>query len=194
MLGLSLLLAFAGPRIPSGPTPVAKLTTAELQHREVLRIDRDFGMAKWELALDGWVPHEGGASIAELRLWWVNVEDDDRRKPMSAHLQRYLEFGFARAEAGMLAVHLAGDGKRYEFEVALDAAGAPSVLASVTKADGVVVPRCRCERGRLLARRILGIPIGIASLRVRCTDASGQSHDGTVPFRAIETGKAYEPE
>jgi len=193
-LVLPLLLALAGDRIPSGPTPAAKLTTATLRHLEVMRIDRDFGMAKWELALDGWVPHEDGASIVDLRLWWVNVEDGDRRKPMSAHLQRYIDFGFERAVGGVLAVHLAGDGKRYEFAVELDAAGVPVVLASVTLADGAIVPRCRCARGRLVARRILGMPIGIASLQVRCSDATGKMHEGTVPFRATEGGKQYEPE
>jgi hypothetical protein len=191
---LSLLLALAGDRIPSGSVPVAKLTTASLRHIEVMRIDRDFGMAKWELALDGWMPQDGEAQIADLRLWWVNVEEDDRRKPMNAHLKRYIDFGFERVADGSLVVHLAGDGKRYEFEVALDPAGVPGVLVSVTLADGVVVTRCRCERGRLLARRLLGIPIGIASLQMRCVDPSGQAHDGTVPYRAIEAGKAYQPE
>lgn len=191
---LSLLLALTGDRLPSGPTPAAKLTTGTLRHLEVMRIDRDFGMAKWELALDGWVPREGEASIADLRLWWVNVEEDDRRKPMSAHLKRYIDFGFDRVVGGALEVYLAGDGKRYEFDVELDSAGVPVVLASVTTKDGAIVPRCRCERGRLVARRILGMPIGIASLHVRCIDASGKVHEGTVPFRVAAAGKAYEPE
>ncbi len=180
--------------IPRGPTPLEKLSTKKFQHHEVMRIDRDFGMAKWEIALDGWMPHDVAAHVEDVRLWWVNIEDGDRRKPFSAHLQRYLEFGYRREDAGRLAVRLAGDDKEYVFSVEIDANGRLAVFADIELADGSRVTRCRCERGRLIARRVLGIPVGIGAVQVTCTDAAAQRHEGTLPPRVVATGKAYTPE
>lgn len=194
LLTALLASALAPGGIPQGPTALAKLSTPRFRHHEVMRIDRDFGMEQWEIALDGWLPHDSSARIEELRLWWVNTDDGDRRKPFSAHLRRYIEFGWARGGNGALAVRMAGDRKEYAFEVELDAAGTPAVFANVTLADGTIVRRCRCQSGRLIARRVLGIPIGISALNVRCTDAGAQPREGTVPYRELERGRAYEPE
>ena len=192
-LVLPILLAFAS-GIPEVSTAVARLSTASLRHHEVLRIDRDFGMAKWELALDSWTPVEPGGSIAELRLWWANADDADRRKPFSPYLRRYIEFGHQRGDDGALTVQLAGDGKRYSFVVELGDSGTPEVFATVIRGDGTEVPRCRCERGRLVARRILGLPIGIEALQMRCTDVSGQRHEGVVPHVPHADDRRYQPE
>jgi hypothetical protein len=170
------------------------LSTQRLRHHEVLRIDRDFGMPKWELALDGWAPHDDPGAVESLKLWWVNVEDDDRRKPFASYLRRVLEFGFEPIARGGLAVRLAGDRKEYAFTVEPDAAGIPAVHATIDLDDGSRIERCRCQRGRLLARRVLGVPIGIANLRVRCTDTAGVARDGAVVFREVAKGPAYTPE
>lgn len=194
-----LALALARPpvadvhAIPRGSTPLAKLSTKKFQHHEVMRIDRDFGMEKWQIALDGWTPHGVDAQLEDVRLWWVNTEEADRRKPFSAHLQRYIEFGYQRHDAGKLAVRMAGDHKEYLFDVELDANGVPAVFADIELADGSDVAHCRCERGRLIARRILGIPVGIAALQVTCV-ADGTRHEGTLPHRTLASGKAYDPE
>lgn len=172
----------------------ATLSTKRLRHHEVLRIDRDFGMAKWELALDGWVPRAEPRSVDSLQLWWVNVEDGDRRKPLAPYLRRYLEFAFEPSTAGGLAVRLAGDRKEYAFTVGLDAGGAPVVHATIERDDGTRIERCRCDRARLLARRVLGLPVGIANLRVHCTDDGGGDHDGNVVYRELDKGPLYQPE
>ncbi|MBC8072888.1 MAG: hypothetical protein IAG13_31490 [Deltaproteobacteria bacterium] len=181
-------------RAPRGPAPPSELSTDELRHHEVLRIDRDFGMAHWEIALDGWLPRERTGRIAELRLWWVDTGDGDRRKPFSAHLRRYIDFGYDKAEGSALAVRMAGDHKEYLFTVELDGEGAPVVYADITLDDGTRVDRCRCASGRLLARRVLGMPIGIQALRVKCTDARGKPRAGSVPYRELDGGKGYTPE
>lgn len=172
----------------------ATLSTKRLRHHEVLRIDRDFGMAKWELALDGWVPRAEPRNVDSLQLWWVNVEDGDRRKPLAPYLRRYLEFALEPSTAGGLAVRLAGDRKEYAFTVGLDAGGAPVVHATIERDDGTRVERCRCDRARLLARRVLGLPVGIANLRVHCTDDGGGDHDGNVVYRELDKGPLYQPE
>jgi hypothetical protein len=180
--------------IPDGPTPVAELSTPSLRHHEVLRIDRDFGMDHWEIALDGWLGRDADDHIRQVRLWWVNTADDERRKPFSAYLRRYLEFTVRRIDDRRLAVRMAGDRKQYDFTVEILPNGDPAVFADVESADGSVVTRCRCERGRLLARRVLGIPVGIAELRVRCVGGDAQVHDAVVPHRVLEHGEAYAPE
>ena len=193
---LALLLAIspapeALPGIPSGPTAATKLSTEALRHHELLRIDRDFGMDHWEIALDGWLPRETTAKVQDIRLWWVNTDKADRRKPFSRHLSRVLQFSYVRGKDDSLQVKLAGDGKEYAFSVGLDDAGTPSVFADVKLADTTTVSRCRCDSGRLLARRVIGIPIGIDELTVRCTDADGTQYNAVVPYREVEAGEAY---
>ncbi len=190
-IAMSLLV---GGGIPERPTAAADLSTEALRHHEILRIDRDFGMAKWELALDSWLPAEGDRTIADIRLWWVNVEDADRRKPLSAHLRRYIALDSRRRGAAKLDVRMAGDDKEYTFTVELDGAERPVVRVTVELEDGRRVERCRCERARLIARRVVGMPVGIEGLRVQCTDDAGVKHDGAVVYRATDDGAAYEPD
>ncbi len=180
--------------IPQGASVVERLSTKKLRHHEVLRIRRDFGMEHWEIVLDGWLSRGAAGHIADVRLWWANTDDADRRKPFSAYLRRYIAFEHRRADTGALVVRMAGDHKEYAFTVELDDVGAPKVYADVELADGSTVAHCRCAHGRLVARRVLGIPVGIAALEVRCTDARGQAHDGVVPHRALAGGATYVPE
>jgi len=194
---VSLVLMFARPAadgVPRGPTEAQALSTTTQRHHEVLRIDRDFGMDHWEIALDGWMPREAKEHITDVRLWWVNTKDADRRKPFSASLRRVIDFGYQREGGSALAVRMAGDDKEYRFKVELDASGTPAVFADVKLADGTTAEHCRCDHGRLIARRILGIPVGIAALSVRCIDRDAHAREGTVPFREVETGRAYEAE
>lgn len=184
-----LLLAPATSGVPSVPTAAAELSTKTLRHHPLLRIDRDFGKAQWEIALDGWLPREGTDRVQDVRLWWVNTAEADRRKPFSRHLSRVLQFSYVRDADGSLRVTLAGDGKEYVFTVALDVEGTASVFADVQLADTTIVSRCRCDSGRLLARRVIGIPIGIEALSVRCSDAAGTMHDAVVPYRTVQTNK-----
>lgn len=180
--------------IPQGPTPVEKLSTKKLRHDEVLRIRRDFGMAQWEIALDGWSSNAAPGHLEHVRLWWVNTDEGERRKPFSAYLRRYLELDVQRAGESTLLVRMAGDGKEYQFSVEADEHATPAVFADVQLADGSTVVHCRCDRALLVARRVIGIPVGIAALTVGCTDADAIPREGTMPYRELEPGRAYEPE
>jgi hypothetical protein len=180
--------------IPHAPTSAEKLSTKKFRHHEVLRIRRDFGMDHWEIALDGWLAQPVDGDIADVRLWWVNTDDADRRKPFSAYLRRHIAFEHRRADKGSLAIRMAGDRKEYLFRVELDDRGAPAVFADVQLADGSTIAHCRCDRGQLVARRVLGIPVGIAALQVHCTDDEAKPHDGAVAYRELEHGAEYTPE
>lgn len=198
-LVLAAVLAFVRPTagvdaIPNGPTPVEELSTKKLRHDEVLRIRRDFGKAEWEIALDGWSSHATRGHLEHVRLWWVNTEDGERRKPFNAYLRRYLELDVQRAGDSALLVRMAGDGKEYRFSVEVDEHAAPAAFVDVQLADGSTVAHCRCHHARLVARRVLGIPVGIAALTVRCTDADATLREGTVPYRELEHSRPYAPE
>ncbi len=192
----TLLLSLAtAPRgdLPRGPTAASELSTKSYAHHEVLRIDRDFGMPQWEIALDGWVARDDAAHIEDVRLWWVNTDKGEHRKPFSRHLRRFIEFDYERDASGTLRVRLAGDRKAYAFSV-VAGESAPVVHADIERTDGVTVRQCRCHSGRLIARRVIGIPIGIAALRVQCTDAEGNPHEGDVPYTTLDQGPVYEAE
>src|SRR5688572_22533335 len=102
---LTFVLALVGPAaaaaaaIPQGPTAATELSTKAFRHHEVLRIRRDFGMDHWEIALDGWLSQAVDGRIEDVRLWWVNTDEADRRKPFSAYLRRHLVFEVRRADA-----------------------------------------------------------------------------------------------
>lgn len=186
-----LLVLAPAPEVPSGPTAADELSTPTLSHRELLRIDRDFGMDHWEIALDGWLARDAATKVEDIRLWWVNTDKANRRKPFSRHLSQVLKFSHARQDDGSLHVTLSGDSKQYAFTIAMDKAGVPSVFADVELADASTVSQCRCDSARLIARRVIGIPIGIDSLKVRCRDGEGTSHDAVVPYRDVEAGESY---
>ena len=191
----ALLLSLATstrPPIPSGPSAVADLSTAHHAHHEVLRIDRDFGMPQWEIALDGWVSRGDATHLEDVRLWWVNTDKDDKRKPFSRYLRKFIDFGYERAADDALKVRLAGDRKAYAFTVSLTD-GDPVVHADIERTDGTKIQRCRCRSARLIARRVLGIPVGIGALRVQCVDDAGTSHTGDVPYESLDGGPVYEP-
>jgi hypothetical protein len=180
------------PAIPRGRTPAAKLTTATMQHHEVMRIDRDFGKPRWEIALDGWQPRTRDDRIEDVRLWWVDTSDADARKPFNAQVRRFVDLQYERDAAGNLAVRLTGDRKTYRFTVEPAPGGSLAVFADVKLTDGSTVPHCRAQRGRLLARRVWGIPIGIAALKVTCVDAEDRVHEGQVPYEALASGALWQ--
>jgi hypothetical protein len=198
-LVLAAVLALVRPTggvdaIPQGPTPVEKLSTKKLRHDEVLRIRRDFGKANWEIVLDGWSSRVADGHLERVRLWWANTEDGERRKPFSAYLRRYLELDVQRVDESTLLVRMSGDGKEYLFSVEVDEHATPAVFVDVQLADGSTVAHCRCDSALLVARRVIGIPVGIAALTVHCTDADAIQREGTVPYRERADTKPYEPE
>jgi hypothetical protein len=169
------------------------LSTPEFVHHELFRIDRDFGKEEFEIVLDGWLPRGQARDFADVRFWWVKTDDGDLRRPFSEKVKRHVEFDWRRRDEGGLSVRFAGDRKEFVFSVELDERGRPGVYADVELASGRVVRHCRGRRGHLVARRFLGIPVGIRRLEVRCTDAEGRDHRGTVAFRTLAHGRVYDP-
>jgi hypothetical protein len=194
MLLLGLLPApTTAMRLPMQATPAAKLSTMDLQHHELLRMNRDFGKEQYEIALDAWTSRTEAGRIDDVRFWWVKTDAADRRTPFSKKLRKYISFGSARGDDGDLKVWFAGDRKEFRFNVEVDSRNRPQVFVDLRLKDGTIVHHCRGTRGRLIARRFLGIPIGVKAMRLRCVDDQGNRHRGDVVYKKLSRGADYVP-
>lgn len=166
-------------QIPYGKTDVVDLTTAQLQHTELLRIKRDFGKPEWEIALDSWVPRAHASAIADVRVWWVKTDSNDQRRPFG---KKYVQLERRWLDTDTLEVDLLGAGKRFSFTVEREQGKVPRAFATIVKKDGTVIEHCKATRGKLRARRFLGIPVGLRDLRLTCIDEAGRWHGGKLPY------------
>jgi hypothetical protein len=185
LLVLAMTASNGGPialRIPVGETSRADLAPTGLLHHEALRIDRDFGKPEFDLVIDAWSSATDGG-LADVRLWWAKTTDGDRRSPLSHKTERYVDVETRRTHADRIEVRVRGGARELSMEVELDAAGRVRVYTDVVTADGREVHRCRALAGRLLARRVLGIPVGVGALALECIDARGRRLSGRARLR-----------
>ena len=191
----SFLLALAAlstpARLPYAVTEASELAPDGLHHHEVLRIDRDFGKAEYEIVVDGWSFQSQPDAITDVRIWWVNTERADRRSPFDRKLRRYIDLEYVRNQPHEWTVRLRGDRKEFAFDVELEQGGQAAAYATVVTEAGTRIDRCRASSGHLVARRFLGLPVGIEALRVQCIDDEGQTHAGEIPYKKLRRGKLY---
>lgn len=195
MLAQLLLVAFASSlastQIPYSRTPAAELSPRGLEHMEVLRIGRDFGERNMEVVVDTWTVSTHPDAIDEVRFWWVDT-DNDERSPFGRKLRKYIGMGFVPNEPDDWTVKLRGDRKEFVFDVELDASGQAHAFGDIIERDGRVIEHCRALDSRFIARRFIGIPIGLKRLEVQCVDEHGQRHQGELPFRKLPRGKLWD--
>ena len=146
--------------VEPGPPPV-----------EVVRIKRDFGKPYFDLAIDAWTDDKAGRLDA-VRLEWVNTGESDRRKPLGRFIERLVHLQYRRVSSTALTVVVAGDGKEFTFTVERASDGQVQAFVQVDTDDGRFVRRCRADSARLLARRVLGLPVGINRIAVACRDGA----------------------
>jgi hypothetical protein len=197
-LGALLVVATTtGPmttHVPLAETAVTELAPEGLLHREVLRIDRDFGKPQFDIVVDTWMDADTRAALVDVRMWWVKTDAQDRRSPFSAKLRRYLDLE-TRAEApARWQLEMRGDRKEFAFAVEIDGRGRPAAFVDVVTDDGRKIQHCRTTSAKLRARRLLGIPIGVAALDVTCVDANGRRQRGEVRYRKLTRGDLYRGE
>jgi len=188
MLAVLLAGATTGPvanRLPLAETAVHDLAPAGLLHQEALRIDRDFGKPEFDLVIDTWTDESEAAVLADVRLWWVKTTAQDRRSPLSERAQKYVDIDATPTAPDAWRLQLRGDKKLFAFDVEVDERGQAQVYTDVLAKDGRRVAHCRTTGGRLLARRLLGIPIGIEKLEVRCVDSRGKLVGGRAVMRRV---------
>lgn len=162
------LVSPAGPAVTAGEEPAL---TPGLPGIEVVRIKRDFGKPHFELAIDAWTDDATGR-LDETRMWWVNTSEGDRRKPLGRVIERLVQLQYRRLSSAALTVVVVGDGKEFTFTVERAGDGKVHAFVSVDAEDGRHVARCRVTQARLLARRVLGLPVGIERIAVTCRDGA----------------------
>lgn len=178
-----LMLALQG---AAGVVAPAREATLEpvLTATEVVRIKRDFGKPHFDLVIDAWSDPQA-ATLERTQLWWSNTSEADRRKPLGALIERMVKLQYRRMSSTAVAVAVAGDGKEFTFTVELDGEGKVHTYVAVDTDGGKHVSRCRTTQARLLARRVMGLPVGISHISVTCRDGSGAVHTGQISHRAL---------
>lgn len=191
---MSVLLAFAlastaiAPLvrpIPEAETTCDALSTGGLAHREVLRIDRDFGKPEFDLVIDTWTAEHSPGELFDVRLWWVKTSADDRRSPLSTRARKWVDIDTTENSPEHWSVKVRGDKKEFRFEIELGDDGETHAYADVVTDSGKRVKHCRVAKGELKARKLLGIPVGIDALFVDCIDGAGREHTGRAVMRPV---------
>jgi hypothetical protein len=188
---MSLLLAFAlttgsyAATVPNTQTACDALSPEGLEHHETLRIDRDFGKPEFDLVVDAWTKTASPGELADVRLWWVKTTAADQRSPMSTRSQKYVDIETTENGPDAWTMQLRGDHKEFRFDVEVDDNGRAQVFTDVVTAEGRTIRHCRATAGKLRARRLLGIPIGIDSLAVECVDDRGRAQRGRAVVRKL---------
>lgn len=151
---------------------------------EVVRIKRDFGKPHFDLVIDAWADPQA-ARLERTQLWWTNTSEADHRKPLGALIERMVKLQYRRVSNTTVAVTVAGDGKEFTFTVELAGDGTVHTYVAVDTDGGKHVPRCRTTQARLLARRVMGLPVGISRIAVSCRDGGGVVHAGQIAHREL---------
>jgi len=183
LLWLAAHLLVIAPGSPGEAAVVAPEPELGPATAEVLRIKRDFGKPYVDLAIDAWTD-DTTARLDATRLWWVNTHEADRRKPLGRIIERLVHLRYKRLSSAAFTVVVAGDGKEFTFTVERGSDGQVHAFVPVDTADGRFIPRCRAAAATLLARHVLGMPVGIARIAVTCQDG-GDSVQGQVRHREV---------
>lgn len=191
---MSVLLAFAlastaiAPLvrpIPEAETQCDALSAGGLEHREVLRIDRDFGKPEFDLVIDTWTAEAKPDELFDVRLWWVKTTADDRRSPLSTRARKWVDIDTTENSPDSWSVLVRGDKKEFRFDIELGNDGRTHAYADVVTEGGKRIEHCRVAKGELRARKLLGIPVGIDGLYVACVDRAGREHQGRAQVRSL---------
>lgn len=175
LFGLSI-----APRVPWVETDVAGLAPDGLVHQEVLRIEPDLGKDHHDIVVDSWTLAEQPDALSEVRMWWLHSKDNDERSPFGKGVRRFVDLDYVRKGPRRFGVVLRGERKEWGFDVVLQDDGKAVALADITTNEGVLVTQCEATEGRLLVRRVMGLPTGLKGLEVTCRDAAGHEHVGTL--------------
>ncbi len=167
--------AYVSP-IPLRATPRAELETQSHAHHQVLRVKRDFGDAWRDIVIDAWVPKAGEPSLTEVRLWWVESNDGDIRKPFGKKTRKRVKVSYDRVDDAHWVVTFGAGGRSFDFDVELEGK-TPTVYANI-KSGREKIDRCRVDNARLYAKKMLDVTVGLDRLEVDCVDASGKKHTG----------------
>lgn len=183
------LTGFATTVMPYAKTDASALSPPGWQHHEVVRLGRDFGDRDFKVVVDAWAPESQPEVFGDLRFWWVNGDLDDQRSPFGSKLRKHVGLEFDANAPDDWTVKMRGDRKEFVFDVEMTEQGA-AAFGDIQTEDGVE-KHCRAVEGTFVARRLVGIPIGLKELAVTCVAEDGRTVRGTLPYRKLRRGRVW---
>lgn len=169
-------------RFPLKGSMPADLSDDRSTFQNILLIDRDYGPAPEDIAVDAWVSKDG-AKLEEVRMWWVRHDNAQRRAPFSRRVLKRLRLGYKPISKQQWYLGFAGDNKQFVFSVEMHG-NKPAVYGEVDTDQGIV-SHCRVTKAKLHARRVLGVPTGLSRMAVTCIDDRGKKHRGNASWRKV---------
>jgi hypothetical protein len=166
-------------RFPLRNSNPNELRKPGVDFRNVLTVSRDFGPDPEDIAIDGWVTRSADPKLEEVRIWFIRHDEKGRRHPFTRKVLKNLTIGYQRVDDEHWKVGFAAGPKQYLFDVELDDRGRTTIYGDV-KAGRTTHSRCRIEKAHMVAKRVIGIPVGFKHLAVTCVDQSGVRHRGRV--------------
>jgi hypothetical protein len=165
--------------IPMRKTPKDQLGTSSHKHRQVLRVPRDFGAPGRDIVVDAWIPKGGNPELTEVRMWWLESNEDNLRKPFGKKTKKKVTVTYDQRAADDWRVSFGAGGRKFTFQVTLDEEGEPVVYGNV-KVGRKTVEHCKVDKASLYAKKLLDVTIGLDRLAISCTDDQGKRHRGNL--------------
>ncbi len=163
------------------PPPAVTGSDAAIRH-ELLRIEQQFHPNdEYRIVVDAWLTSEPTPSLVRVTMGWLDTGSGDARSPFGKGVRRHVDVLYERRDASIWVIALVADDKRRELEVVLGPDGIARIFAEITTDVGVT--RCEPRGGKLLARRLVGLPIGLDRLEVECLVDHGEVVRGPVLTR-----------
>ncbi len=176
--------AASEPVVPRGRTPVAELAPPPLRHHQVLEIEQDFHPNDdYAIALDAWIGTNSPKELLEVRMWWMDTAKSNERSPFGKGVRRHIDIEYAKKAADAWTVTIVQGRKRFAFDVELLQDGGVAAFGEVVSPHGDTIDRCRITRASLVARKLVGLPVGLRGLDVSCTDDTGEARTGQLVAR-----------
>lgn len=165
-------------RFPLRNSDPGELRAAGVDFRNVLTVTRDFGPEPEDIAIDGWVSRGTSPRLEEVRIWFVRHDERERRHPFTRKVLENMSIGYLQLDDDAWKVGFAAGSQQYLFDVALDERGEAAIYGEVTVGRSTI-ERCRITRAHMVAKRVLGVPVGFRRLAVTCIDEQGRRQRGT---------------
>lgn len=172
--------ASAGPEAPRGRTPESRLAPAGLNHHEVLRIDPDgLGPGRsYGIVIDGWTAEADPSKLEDVRMWWIDRAKSDERSPFGKTVRKRMKIKYRRSSDRKMRIEIKTGKDAYTFKVVATKSGKVRAYGTIVDKFGRTHENCRAVSSRIVAKRRIGIPVGMEELNVTCFDAEGKRRKG----------------
>jgi|LNFM01.1.fsa_nt_gb hypothetical protein len=150
------------------PLPGGAGVPVDAVHHELVRIEQPFHPNDdYAIVIDAWV---ASGTLVDVRMGWVDTGAGDARSRFGKGVRRHVDVEHVQPEPRSWRISLVSGDVRRHLAITLDRDDRPAVWATIDAQGGAA--RCRVTAGRLVARRLLGVPVGLERLEVECADGT----------------------